>query len=145
VKTSYSSSANGPHTFSLKNWAMTAGEDGLDITEGPYKRPITCSKVAIHHSGVKSRQEYGKKIERSNGMSQPIILKNSSRRMPGNGQIWTLVDCFLPTHNKMIKQKFLIVWLAYLSRWRKIHSGFSQQAHKPSFSQTIIFTTSIMI
>jgi hypothetical protein len=66
VKTSAYIDPESPHTFHLKDNAMTVGEHGDKIWDQPRRSPVTRDRIGLHHYGVKSREEYEEKIRRSN-------------------------------------------------------------------------------
>ena len=68
VRTSKYESAFNPHKFTLKDGAMTVGEDGAYINHWAFRQPITRNRVALHHYAVRSREEYEAKMNRSNAM-----------------------------------------------------------------------------
>ncbi|KAE8440502.1 hypothetical protein EG329_007419 [Mollisiaceae sp. DMI_Dod_QoI] len=70
VRPSKTASHFNPHKFRLVDGAQTVGEDG-DVVSTIAWRPITRSRLALHHYAVKSRAEYEEKVHRGNGMTDP--------------------------------------------------------------------------
>jgi hypothetical protein len=66
VKTSFYIDPESPHTFHLKNNAITVGEHGDEVWDQPRRVPVTRDRIGLHHYGVKSREEYKEKMLRSN-------------------------------------------------------------------------------
>lgn len=60
-----------PHKFATSEGSYTVGENGDHIDAYAWRRPITRSRIGVHHYAVKSREEYEQKMMRGNGMSDP--------------------------------------------------------------------------
>ncbi len=72
VRTELFQQVNNVHHIGTKDGYMEVGEHG-DPT-GPWRNPITYDKWALHHYGVKSRQEFIEKQDRgnANALAKPI-------------------------------------------------------------------------
>lgn len=72
VRTELFQQVNNVHHIGTKDGYMEVGEHG-DPT-GPWRNPITYEKWALHHYGVKSRQEFIEKQDRgnANALAKPI-------------------------------------------------------------------------
>lgn len=72
VRTELFQQVNNVHHIGTKDGYMEVGENG-DPT-GPWRNPITYDKWALHHYGVKSRQEFIEKQDRgnANALAKPI-------------------------------------------------------------------------
>lgn len=74
VKTQYYDHPATPHYFQLKEGAVTVGEHG-DVRHDSYRTPITRDRIALHHYGVKSKEQYVEKVHRGNAMGQPKSME----------------------------------------------------------------------
>ncbi|KAI4087763.1 MAG: hypothetical protein LQ344_006582 [Seirophora lacunosa] len=74
VKTAYYAKPETPHFFALKAGAVTVGEHG-DVRHDSWRTPITRDRVALHHYGVKSKEQYMEKVQRGNAMDQPKSMQ----------------------------------------------------------------------
>lgn len=72
VRTELFQQVNNVHHIGTKDGYMEVGENG-DPT-GPIRNPITYDKWALHHYGIKSRQEFIEKQDRgnANALAKPI-------------------------------------------------------------------------
>lgn len=72
VRTELFQQVNNVHHIGTKDGYMEVGENG-DPT-GPWRNPITHDKWALHHYGVKSRQEFIEKQDRgnANALAKPV-------------------------------------------------------------------------
>lgn len=72
VRTELFQQVNNVHHIGTKDGYMEVGENG-DPT-GPFRNPITYDKWALHHYGIKSRQEFIEKQDRgnANALAKPI-------------------------------------------------------------------------
>lgn len=72
VRTGLFQQVNNVHHIGTKDGYMEVGENG-DPT-GPIRNPITYNKWALHHYGIKSRQEFIEKQDRgnANALAKPI-------------------------------------------------------------------------
>lgn len=70
VQTKYFSGTESPHSFFLNESMYNVGENRDRVTFA-FREPITRDKIALHHYGLKSKQEYEEKIMRSNGYDDP--------------------------------------------------------------------------
>ncbi|KAE8450315.1 hypothetical protein EG329_006743 [Mollisiaceae sp. DMI_Dod_QoI] len=70
VKTKYAEAAINPHKFATKG-RNTVGEYSDVVTTAAWRRPITRTRIGLHHYAVKSREEYVEKMNRGNGMTDP--------------------------------------------------------------------------
>lgn len=61
----------GPHRMELHEGLITVGEHGDEVTRKAWRVPATKDKLAIHHYGLKSREEFEEKMQRGNGMNDP--------------------------------------------------------------------------
>ncbi|KAL8669307.1 MAG: hypothetical protein Q9168_006096, partial [Polycauliona sp. 1 TL-2023] len=70
VKTAYYLHPTNPHFYILKDGAVTVGEHE-DVLHNAFRTPITRDRVALHHYGVKSKEQYEEKMARGNGIDIP--------------------------------------------------------------------------
>ncbi|KAI4235931.1 MAG: hypothetical protein L6R40_006299 [Gallowayella cf. fulva] len=70
VKTAYYDKPSTPHYFELKDGAVTVGEHD-DVQHDSFRTPITRDRIALHHYGVKSKEQYMEKVQRGNAMGDP--------------------------------------------------------------------------
>ncbi|KAF6222125.1 hypothetical protein HO133_001211 [Letharia lupina] len=72
VRTELFQQVNNVHHIGTKDGYMEVGEHG-DPT-GPWRNPVTHEKWALHHYGIKSRQEFIEKQDRgnANALAKPI-------------------------------------------------------------------------
>lgn len=86
VKTDKAINSLSPHTWNVNG--TTVGEHG-DVIGGPFRRPITRDRIAVHHYATKSREEFEEKKLRGNAMSDP-----KDERLWDNVNVrYDLVDC----------------------------------------------------
>ncbi|KAK0112895.1 hypothetical protein ONS95_014614 [Cadophora gregata] len=71
VKMSHAGPPMNPHKFETSPGSHTVGENGDVIESDAWRRPITRTRIGLHHYAVKSRQEFEAKMERGNGMTDP--------------------------------------------------------------------------
>ena len=71
VKTAKAQWPRNPHTWMLKDGAITVGEDGDAVETEATRAPITRDRIALHHYAGKSREEYEEKMLRGNAMDDP--------------------------------------------------------------------------
>jgi hypothetical protein len=71
LKPSALSRIGGPHSMVLKAPAVTIGEHGDLCDRWAWRVPSTRDRVALHHYGVKSKEQYEEKMGRGNAMTDP--------------------------------------------------------------------------
>lgn len=69
VKTGAFKNPRSPHKMDLRDGFITVGENGDEITRHAWRVPSTKNKLAIHHYGLKSREEFEEKMRRGNAMN----------------------------------------------------------------------------
>ncbi|KAL8832884.1 MAG: hypothetical protein Q9170_004704 [Blastenia crenularia] len=75
VKTEYYKNTISSRMFALNNDTITVGENG-DKIKAPWRVPITRDRWALHHYGVKSKEQYEETGYRvKNGMEEPVDMK----------------------------------------------------------------------
>lgn len=60
-----------PHKFETSPGSHTVGELGDIVETEAWRRPITRTRLGLHHYAVKSREEFEAKLLRGNGMTDP--------------------------------------------------------------------------
>lgn len=70
VRTASALSPIGPHMWNLKQ-GNTVGENGDIVESEAWRDPITRDRIALHHYGIKSREEFEDKMHRGNAMDDP--------------------------------------------------------------------------
>jgi hypothetical protein len=71
VKTKFYAEHNGVQRVNLTGGTLTVGEDGISVP-AKSRFPPTRNRIALHNYALKSREEYGEKVDQSRTMDQPM-------------------------------------------------------------------------